>query len=416
MELGFGPGAGPRLLAPGNPDWIGTDGVRLGWTLRDRLFLLEGDRVRVVDLVDEASAACPGPTHWTVAVDAGFVLVDAAAGEAVGGLYEEEREPLRLLPGADVGLLVAAPEHQLLRLHDGRALPLPDGALRARFVAPWTRGPGACWVDMDTLYRMRPRIRALAKVAGCAGLATGPEGAVLAQLKRGCVLAAPRGEAVEVDEDLLAENARFSPDGRQLLASDGEAVLLVDSDTGKVLRRWEGEAIPVGFGPSGPWRLCTDRGEVRDAEDQVVAAGFCGPSPALGGDWIVGPGGRIWSRDGTLLRSGLPDGVAGTDGHRVVVVDREQLHLLDGPSLAHPLCAEEDVIRRVDADAERILVQTWDGELGVFGWDGQLRERRRDPGGRESSPVEGAPLPADGVLERGGERLYWTEDGLLARI
>ena len=41
----------PRLAAPGVPDWIGADGVRVGWTLRDRLFLLGEDHVDATALV-----------------------------------------------------------------------------------------------------------------------------------------------------------------------------------------------------------------------------------------------------------------------------------------------------------------------------------------------------------------------------
>ena len=72
MRLSLGPGPLPRLVAPGVPDWIGTDGERVGWLVRDRLFLHDGDSVRVVELPDEADGAVATPTRWTIALGSGL--------------------------------------------------------------------------------------------------------------------------------------------------------------------------------------------------------------------------------------------------------------------------------------------------------------------------------------------------------
>src|SRR5690606_8665145 len=80
MRRSLGTGPLPRLLAPGVPDWIGADGVRVGWALRDRLFLRAGDHVDVVELPDEVEEVAASPRRWTVALGNGFVRVDPEAG------------------------------------------------------------------------------------------------------------------------------------------------------------------------------------------------------------------------------------------------------------------------------------------------------------------------------------------------
>lgn len=435
MELGFGPGPGARLLAPGAPEWIGTDGTRLGWLVRDRLFVLHEDRVRVVELPDVAEDACPGPTHWTVAHPRGFTLVDQVAGEVVAGVFEDERDPVATRPGADVGLVVAVPEHQLVRMVDGLPIPLPDGAIRARWIRPWARGPGACWVDMDILYRLGSKISAVGRAASPEGIAVGPEGATLVTLAHGTVVAAPRSLAVDLDERLQAEGARFTPDGREALVASEDGIVLVDLVEGRVLRRWEGDLVPVGFAPD-PLRLDLRSGRVLGDGDRVVAQGFCGSATAAAGDRIAGPAGAVWSVAGEVLRADLPAGVAAIDGDRIAVVDPRHVYILDGASFPHDLCTDADDIRAVRLLPDRIEIATLDGEFGAWQLDGTLIERRRDPEALEEEPPLPAgvvlsdpddesfvedngrrfPLPADGAWRAGADLLVWTDEGMLARL
>ena len=136
MRLSLGPGPLPRLVAPGVPDWIGTDGERVGWLVRDRLFLHDGDSVRVVELPDEADGAVATPTRWTIALGSGFVRICPREARVEELLVDDEAVPVATRPGRDVGLFVEVPEHRLLRLTDGLPLPLPTGALHARHVQP----------------------------------------------------------------------------------------------------------------------------------------------------------------------------------------------------------------------------------------------------------------------------------------
>lgn len=434
MELGFGPGEGARLLAPGVPEWIGTDGTRLGWLVRDRLFLLEGDRVRIVELPDVAEDACPSPTHWTIAHPRGFTLVDPVAGEVVSGVFEDERDPVATRPGADVGLVVAVPEHQLVRLVDGLPIPLPDGAIRARWIRPWARGPGACWVDLDVLYRLGPKIAALGRAPSPEAIAVGPEGATVVTLPHGTVVAAPRSIAVDIEERFQAEGARFSPDGKQALAASEDGLVLVDLLDGRVLRRWTGDLAPVGFAPD-PIRLDGRTGQVLGTDDRVLASGFCGTAPAAADGRIAGPACSVWTVRGEVLRTDLPVGIAAMFGEHVAVADAQHIYLLDGASFPHGLCTDADDVRAVRLGADRVEIATLDGEYGAWQLDGTLIERKRDPDALDEDPPlptgvalpdpddesyieDGSrrlPLPADGALRDGDLLLVWTDEGMLAR-
>lgn len=452
----------PRLVAPGIPDWIGADGVRLAWTLRDALFVLEGDTVGVVPLPAEATDVAFAGEVWNVALPNGSVTVDPVAGQLVAALVDDEADPVDLVAGDAWVLFVETPSHRMLRHSDGTAVALPDAATRARFLRPWSLGAGACWVDFDTVYRMREdgRIAALGRAPGAEGIAVGPHGAVLVALKKDTVVAGPRGLTVRVGERVAAESARFAPDGARVLAATEDGAVLVDLASGEVVGRWEGHLVPVGFLPRGgtlaPVFLHPDDGAVRFDDGELVLAGFAGASVAAEGDVLAGPGGAAWSTRALAravgtetdltparIRSGLTEGVCATDGRRIVQVYAAGFRVDDGPERTHGLRGGgtgDDALEEAWITGEVLHLRTCAGdersfdlasgvpvEAGAPGIPAQedtLPEgvRISDPDEASAIGVDGTtyPLPADGALrvEGDGPRvvLAWTDDGMLVAL
>lgn len=440
MRLGLGPDAPlPRLLAAGTPDWIGADGVRVGWAVRDRLFLLGPDGVTVVALPEYVEEVAVSPAGWMVAFGNGFVRVDPTTGELLAAVVDDEKDPVGAWPGGDVGLFVEVPEHRLLRLADGQPLALPDAATRARWIRPWEAGFGACWVDMDTLYRLGARIEALGRAPGAEGIRCGPGGAVVVALKKDTVVAAARGAAMRVGLRLDPDSARFSPDGRSVLAASERGAHLVDLRDGSVVRTWEGSFGPVGFVQDVPILWDLDGGTLVDAEGDVRLDGFAAASPGVGGQLLAGPGGAVWDlARGHRLRADLRGGACATDGQRVVHVTGATLRIDDLPPLPHGLLTgPEDEVAGARIDGETVIVETLDGEQGVFSLhDGALisraavraprRPARVSPEGvvlppeDEESTVEvhgrDWPLPADGAARSDAGVWLWTREGMLVEV
>ncbi len=434
MRLSLGQGPLPRLLAPGVPDWIGADGTRVGWTLRDRLFLLRDDHVDVVELPDLCEDVCAGPRRWTLALSAGFVRVDPVTARVEELLLDDEAEPVATRPGQELGLFVEVPEHRLLRLTDGRALPLPDGALRTRWIRPWATGVGACWVDLDVIFRLGARVSAIGRASGTEGIACGPEGAVLVRGSGDTWVAAPRGLAMKVGRPVDAESARFSPDGTTVLAASAEGVVWIELETGKVRRTWDGSLAPVGFAP-GPVLWDLDRGVLVDEAGTVRLDGFAGAAPAAAGTVLAGPGGAVWDLGaGARVRGDLRGGVCATDGARTVHVDDQQVRVIGGATFEHGLCGEEDAVDAARLDGDTLVVATLDGEVGRFGLDGAARGRSHQRAAWKPAPMpcpEGVtilgdddesavqvgdqvwPVPADGAARVGDAVWAWAREGAL---
>lgn len=435
MRLSLGTGPLPRLLAPGVPDWLGADGVRIGWALRDRLFLHAGSSVDVVELPDEIEEVAASPHRWTLALGSGFVRVDPETARIEELLLDDEAEPLATHAGEELGLFVEVPEHRLLRLVDGRPLPLPDGALRARWIRPWATGIGAVWVDIDVIFRLGSRVSVLGRAPAPEGIACGPEGSVLIGIKGDAVVAAPRGFAVLVGRPIDADSARFSPDGTTVLAACPEGVAWIDLVTGAVRKVWDGSLVPVGFAP-GPILWDLDRGAVLDESGAVVLDGFAGSAPATAGRVLAGPGGAVWNltsgvRGGDVLR----DGVCATDGERTIHADDTHVQVLGGPRFAHGLCGEEDAIDAARIDGDTLVLATLDGEVGRYTLPaGEPRERTHQRSPWKSLPParpesvtltrdeaesqirigdQTWPLPADGAATVGDQVWAWTREGSL---
>ena len=436
MRLHLGPGPLPALLAPGVPDWIGADGTRIGWVLRDVLVWLDGAHATVVRLPDLGDEVAPGPAGWTVATALGAAVVNAD-GTLGRCLSVDDGEPLAVLPGTDCVLVQAVPEHTLVRLDRGVAVPIPDAATRARFIGPFTIGVGAVWIDLDLLFRLREGAvpQALGRVSGAQAMAVGPDGAVLVATTDDTVCAAPRGLPARLGHSVDVESARFSPDGTRALVADESGVAELDLGTGKELRRWDGALVPVGYAP-GPIRWNRDTGALVDEADAVRATGFAGAAPSSAGDLLVGPGGAVWSLGGgRALRTGLRPGVTATDGHRVVDVDAECIHL-DDASYPHHLLDGDDEIEAVRLDADGIRVGTASGRVARFtlaGAQTQVHEggalevpepalpdgvTLSDPAEPSNVDVRGQlwPVPADGAARVGDAVWAWSYEGMLVAL
>lgn len=434
MRLGLGSGTGPRLLAPGLPDWIGADGAHVIWVQRDRLFVLKGHGVHLVELPDLVEDVTADPAGVVVALRAGFVRVDVAHARPVAVLLDDEADPVTTRPGLDVGLFVEVPSHRLLRLADGGALPLPDAATRARLIRPWARGEGAVWVDMDHLYRMGRRTEALARAPKATGLAVGPDGALLLTLEGDTLVAAPRQPAVRLGHRSVADSARFSPDGAQVLVADEEGVLLVTLATGKVEREWHGAFAPVGWAPA-PRLLDLDRGALVDADGAVLLDGFARAGVATAGTVLVGPGGAVWDLpSGERRAAGLVDGVSATDGRTVVHADDHAVGRVGGTRHPHRLVEEDDEVAWVRLDGDDAVVGTLDDRVArVSLADGTVtpaagaapRPRPAEPGlvvaaADEPSGVtldgRRVALPVDDGVRAGDGWWLWNDEGLLVRL
>lgn len=407
----FGPGQPHRLYAPGEPDWIGSDGTRLGWLLRDCLFLREGEDTIMVKLPDWGNTVAAGPSAWVVSLDDGFVVVDPHAGEVTSALLDE-RDPVATLPGADVAIVVDIPVNRLLRLCDGKPIPLPDGALRARWLAPFEVGVGAAWIDGDTLYRLGPtRISALGRASGAEGLRVGPHGAVVVQLPDATLVAAPNGLAMRVEQRLLAASARFSADGLRAMLTGEEGVVLLDLGEGKVLRGWDGDLVPAGFVGDRAVRL-DGSGDLFDDEENLVGEGFTGAAPSCAGGVLAGPGGRVWRlADGVVL--GRVSGVTATDGTLVAQIGQDvQIGPPGGRAhrFPHGFC-EDDPVEVARIEGDELIVVTVDGEAAGFSLEGEVRWRRREPA-PTATQVE-SELPVDGSTESAMGTWFWGEEGVL---
>ncbi len=431
LHLGFGPG--PRLLAPGVPDWVGADGVRVGWVIRDRLFLRTGDDVDVIALPDLVEDVVATPEGWVCGLGNGFVRVNPVTAQLDLVLVDDEADPVTTRAGRDAVLFVEVPAQRLLRLADGVALDLPDAALRARHLRPWASGLGACWVDHDTLYRMGSRVSALGRATEPEAIATGPDGAVAVATKTDTVVAAPLGVTMKVGRSLDLSDARFSPDGRSMLAADEDGVVLVDLTTGVVLRTWEGPLTPVGWAPEVlMWD--TTRGAIVDGDGAIWLEGLAGGVGAAGGSWLVGPGGALWDHArGARIRDGLRDEVYATDGQRVLAGDDTSFGTLDGPRFPHGLVAGDDTLAGARLDGDACQLVTADGETGRYTLaDGTRTKRghvrrpvaRTLPDGMRVDRDAGSvtvdrvtyPLPVDGAVRTETGVWLWNDEGMLVSL
>lgn len=421
-----------RLLAAGWPAWVGTDGQRIGWAVRDRLFLCSvcaPEVVRMVVLPDVIEGAVASPDRWVVALGQGFVTVDPVRAEACGALLDDEADPVGTRAGCDVGVFLEPGGHRALRLSDGQPVAMPDGGGHSRWLSPWAFGEGVAWVDLDTVYRLSSgHIRAIGRSRGTVELCVGPGGALVARGGSASLLAAPRGFGVEGPK---VEAVRFSLDGERALVTDAEGASEILLRSGELVQRWAGRLDPVGFVGAEPWVHDRSTGCLRALRSGVVWPGFGGARPERTGEVLVGPGGRRWKlgEDGRDL--GLVDGLVsvGSIGGREVIahVDEELRVYVEGR-----LEGRRDV-----GEAERVRVandRVWvwgDGGARSYNADGELLGGEVAVPGKLAVLDEGVivaeadeesevrlgnrswPVPADGAAGVRGGVWAWSDDGAL---
>lgn len=438
------------LLAPGWPEWVGTDGRVLGWVVRDRLFLRQpassGDAARVwlVELPDIAEGVCPTQDGWVVALGQGFVVVDPQRAEIVAAVLDDDSDPVGTRAGREVGVLLEAPSSRALRLSDGAALVLPDGASRSRWLTPFASGEGVIWVDAEVVYRLHgrpgatPKIAAVGRARGTVEVCAGPGGAAVVRGRSGSLLLAPRGFGVEGPK---VDAVRFSQDGARVLATDADGAVELSLQDGGALRRWAGRFDPVGWIEDVPWVHDRSTGELRGLsskpELQGLLSGFCGAKPAMtAGGMLVGPGGGRWTLgDRTTTSRAFVDGLlavgeVGGVGTIVHVDDGVQL-LVEGASPVRIAIDEPTGVTVADGV---VWIETMSG-AAAFGADGAVIEGAALPSGlfeadpeidealQLGEPGEDSfvghddgrawPVPADHARCVGAEVWAWSDDGAL---
>lgn len=451
-----------RVLAAGWPDWAGTDGLTLGWVVRDRLFFAAVDTpegpVRMVTLPDEAEGVSPGRdgAAWIVALGQGFVAVDPGRAEIVRVILDDESDPVGTRAGLDVGVYVEAPRHRVTCLLDGSDEPIPDGASRSRWLTPWGAGRGVVWVDGDIVYRMSlpgragappltHRITAVGRCRGTKEVCAGPQGALVVRGRSHSLLVAQG--AFGVDGPPI-DAVRFL-DAETALATDPDRAFEISLKDGTIGASWPGSYDPVGFtidgagGRANPWVHDRETGELRRLGTDLRLSGFCGARPCrarvTGVELLAGPGGCIWPVPTRLDRRGAPitpenldlvDGMVAlgaTDAGPVVVHVDESIRIFERAGLRADFGSGRDV-----SD-----VAVVDGTVQVRGADDQ---RAYDLDGRSATIVpfparpkavrgvrvsapedesmveagEGSwPVPADAAITVPGGCWAWSDEGAL---
>lgn len=423
-----------RVLAPGWPEWVGSDGARIGWVVRDRLFLhLPGDeRCWLVQLPDAVEGVSPSPTGWVCALGQGFVTVDPTRAEVVAALLDDESDPVGTRAGRDVGVFLEAPLHRALQLVDGAELALPEGASRSRWLTPWAAGAGVTWVDGETVYRLPAagRVAAVGRLRGTTEVVAGPGGACVVRGRTASLLVAARGFGVDGPQ---VEAARVGETGESAVASDTAGALELRLADGKVLGRWAGRLDPVGFLQGEAVVHDRATGELRKAAGGAVVEGFCGAQPALSGDALVGPGGHQWRvGDEAPGAGGLVDGLLAGGPGLFVHADDVVTVYVDGRERARIAVDEVSAVAcGVEADTgERWVKVVGAAGASFFDVDGKARgapasaaaPRRRAsrvkvaPPGEDSRVALGQrewPVPADHAVATPAGAWAWSDDGAL---
>ena len=265
-------------VCPRVPDWIGIVGDHVVFVLEDRAFFRSpGGAMTDVALDDTVAAVAIGPNG--VAMVCGELLGRySSGGVAVDATDYAEMDWVRVAPGWDGVLGISAPGHQLVLVDPPRELPIPEGASRARFAAPFASGTGMVWIDLEQVYRLRGAgmPSALGRANKAQALVVGPDGALVVQLEKDTLLASPRGVAVRLGATIDADSTRFSPDGMRALALDEDGVVLLDLAAGKELSRWDGDYLPLGFAPE-PVLLDGASGAIVRADGTPLVQSFCPP-------------------------------------------------------------------------------------------------------------------------------------------
>ncbi len=293
LRLGWGPGPGDRMLSPGLPDLLFSDGAHLGWVTRDGAYALMEEAVHLVSVPDPTCVSI-SPGCWVLAqrTDSGVVVTRFNPREPAP---ERWTFPVRsVVAGSSWAVLDHGVERSVVALDGEVQIPIPAGATDAH-PQPWSDRPGLVWVQEGVVYRMGEdrRIRVAGTLPSqpsqwCAG----PAGAALF-CQGGEVWGMGPGTAPRPMESLDWEGLRFAPSGERVLGATETGVEERCLRTGQLLWSRRGHVVPVGFGPD-PILLEERTGRVHDTTGTVFASGFNPCAAARVGHRLYGPGGTAW--------------------------------------------------------------------------------------------------------------------------
>lgn len=445
LLFGWGPGPGPRLLAPGLPDaLIASEGV-IAWPFEEGLFLLRGlvatfvETGAVLGIVASASG-------WTLLTSGGPTGVRLLLLDPDGGILKERalsgigRSPL--LGAGLVGWRVGADNVVLHAEGDGAFLRLPLGP-REGILGLWSDRPGLLWADEKRLYRMEPggKPQSVGSVnSDIRRLVAGPGGAAVLHSRDGQWALPKGGIPVPVEIAFDPDGARFSADGQQVILRVDEGLALIDLRTGGVITFAEGPDLsPVGFDPR-PLLLDESSGELRCFDGDLCAEGFVPTAPTLSGELLAGPGGRIWNlRTGAVSQStpwlsadlivalgdlgGAASGWAALIGTTLSHVSSAGI-ALQHHELPAELLPEGDAPTEGAWDGHHLWLHRESGWLRVDLHSGEVMESEQAPPGGSIETEADIPEP-DLIVSllgmdaerRSAERRYlWRLDGALISV
>ncbi len=446
MRLGWGPGPGDRMLAPGLPDALFCDGAHLGWVTRDGVYALMEEVVHLV------CAAHP----IAVSFSPGAWIIVHRVEDGVGIVRFDPRNPTpevwnfqvrSISTGSSWAVLDHGSERSVIDLDQDKPIRIPVGAADARPQA-WADGPGLIWVQQGVVYRMTPDLQV--RVAGTVpsqpeAWRAGPGGAAIFYVKEEVWGMAP-GSTPRLLQDLAWEGLRFAPSGQRLLGATEDGVAERCLRTGQTLWAKPGQLHPVGFGPD-PIVLHENTGRVRDSSGRVFASGFNPSAAARNGHLLYGPGGTSWNlEEGVRSWPHAPlqaEHLAIVGDKLVAISDDLQLFTLDGEPCGRfplPLDAEtEGSPINVTVSEEGHLVVELEEDRFELSLAGQRAPLAADvPPAPEppscirlsapdeppcltlldeaQEPLRAWPLGMDDGVQVAGRVWCWSEDGMLCAL
>jgi hypothetical protein len=441
LTLGWGPGVGSRLLSPGLPDLLLTNGEHLGWLAREGLYVRIGEQVHLVSAPNPVGLSA-SPSAWVVLHQEGAQWVVTRLESASLTLQRWVFEVRGLCAGAAWGVLDHGTHREVLDLGTGQSIKVPDGATDAR-PQPFTDAPGLVWLVQDGVYRMKAQggVRAAGSLPRQPdSWAAGPAGSAIFALGDDVWGMAPSGAPIALP-GVLWEGLRFSPDGKTVLGSTPAGIALRSLLTGEELWQLEERVLPVGFGP-GPLFLDETTGRVCDSAGLPQMEGFSPSAALLCGERLYGPGGTAWdlgSGERLWAHAPLSAEYLVKVGERLVcLTDEITLYDLDGHHQSScPLPLDPDVegwpVEVSALGPDSLYVALEDGALEVF-LDGRHRSiPQRAPAQAPESPLRwsepdeapmlslsgsdwGWPVASDDAVLIGETVWTWTEDGMLAAL
>jgi len=446
IQLSWGPGPGSRMLAPGLPDLLFSDGSHLGWVTTAGVYALLEDIVHLI----------PAPLIQGIATAPGtWVVVHGVPGHLTLTRFDPRNPspqhlefPLRhVQAGASWAVLDHGYERSVIDLVTQQSVHIPAGASDARPQA-WADGPGLVWLQQGTVYRAGKdlQVRVSGTLPGTPiSWQTGPKGAAVFLCQDhlwGMHCVGPPIRLPPMD----ASSIRFSPCGTRVLGSTSDGVMEVCLRSGDPLWAAQGRVSPVGFGPEAIV-LEEASGRVRDAEGSILAEGFNPSAAALEGDRLYGPGGTAWDlTEGTRCWTHAPleaVHLVALESSVVAISDHMEIFDLHGERRSHCVVPLDTETEGEPIDVRRCGDELLEVELEEACFYLTLDGRRTPavgpsappspavgpvscsaPGERPAvalepgdwGPARSWPLDADDAVMIAARVWCWNEDGMLCAL